>query len=1361
MGQDLYGSVPIIKEWLDRAAAVADFNLLQLMFHDREKNLQKTRWQQPAMFAMEHAMARYLMALGLRPAAMAGHSLGELTALCLAGVFSAEDGFGIVNQRAICMDKAATMHGDPGIMAAVDAPLALLEELIREREQVHIGNINSPQQIAISGHTEAVKEFCKTLKGMGYRATLLPVSMAFHSPIMQVIHAELEAFIAGIPLHAPQVPVISNTTMAPYPADPVEIRRILMAHLESPVHWMNNVQSLWYDHGVRLFVEVGPGDVLSNLIADTLPEPVCLQTCLPAAESLTYQAALAQLFVQGQLPVAGERRFVSLSGFKKAPPSAPAVPNEPAIPAFAETPEHQAHLAALIEIIMDATGFNRDEIEPDMDLRRDLSIRSSRLPIIMDAAERQFGITIELEDFIQVRTVRDIAQKISELVAQQAGPGLAPATEAVHPGAAIPNGPASPAFVETSEQQEQLEALIQIIMDATGFNRDEIEPDMDLRRDLSIRSSRLPIIMDAAERQFDITIELEDFIQVRTVREIAQKISELVAKKTGSSLPPATRAAEPGPGQDATPQPEPDEASLKRLVFKNVPLGPSASAPIQLSPGDTVLLLSPDRDEGIARSSANILRLDHGVDTLPMPFMQEEIGSNAEGYDLLTDEGSARAAEKIASLASLAGMVITLPKNGSGRLREMADAAQLLKGLFLPLQAFLRSPAKKFVLLFHSREETGTLGQVLAEGLLGLFLSAAQEYPSVQFRTVGLEQDTDLRAALRSALDRGCTPVETSYRAGLTCTLEGRLAPAVFGDSPSLALNPGDVVVMSGGATGISAHLARSLAPFRPRLVFLGRTALDSGIDRAAEIAGILAELRSAGIEASYHACDVTDPAAVRAVLGEVISRYGRIDGIVHGAGVLRDGLIDQMTPDDFARVTEVKFLGAWNLFSAAQGAGLRFFVGLSSAAAIQGNPGQVNYAAANRMMSALLKSLRRENPAIRFKALMLPPIEGAGMAENPELRELLQRKGVGYIHADELAGLFCRELFVAPADDVWVLFMRKLPTLRTVRLDESSRPSQGGEFAGGTLSLSPEQFPMIDRVVSMDLRRDELEASRTFSPEQDLWIADHRPFKFIRHPLASAAMLVETFMEAARLLYPQLQVRGVRQVRLMEMILCPPGVPRPSVISCHRAGNGLREVVCDVSLATRELSPAGRLTDRYTPHCQGQVILAGGEGTIGEELPGFPVRLDELQTPPMNPEKVLAWYQDRSGLEGRYRVLESLDGAGPGVVRGRTSYHETSDFAQLRNARYQYSPYLFEALLQLVAFHLAATNSAERRSMIPMEIGEMRFSRQCREGESITIEARLREQDASGLVWDARGIDDQGTTLMQIQGLKMHWVAA
>jgi malonyl CoA-acyl carrier protein transacylase len=1296
MGQALYESFPIIKEWMDRAAAAADFDLLHLLFHDREENLQKTRWQQPALFALEYAMARYLISLGIHPVAMAGHSLGELTALCLTGVYSPEDGFRIVNKRALCMDKAAAGHLDPGTMAATDAPMDLLRKMLHGRKDVHIGNINAPNQVVLSGDTEAIKNLGQDLKHLNCRFTLLRVSMAFHSPIMRVIHDELEAYVASIPFHSPQLPVISNTTMAPYPSDPGEIRRILMSHLESTVHWMNNVQTLRNDYGVRLFLEVGPGDILSNLIADTLHEPLCLQTCLPTAESRTFLTALAQLFVHGHLQVRGEPKFVSLPAFMKAPESHPHAP----------------------------------------------------------AGER---------------SSRPLDRPV-----------------------------AAPALAEGPERQDHLEAIIRIIMDATGFNRDEIQLDMDLRRDLSIRSSRMPLIMDAAERHFGITIEFEDFIDVRTVRDIGRRISAIVARQEGVGERPAAKAADPGAAPAGISEPSTDEAPLKRLVFNLAPVEPTASMPVELSPGETVLILSPGQDDALAKGAGDLLRQDYGIDTFTLPFMPEHWGPGEEGHDILTVAGITTTSERISGLASLAGLVITLPQGGLERLAGMADVSRLLTGLFQLLKAFLQSPTRKFVVLIHAREDTDTLGRLLTEGLLGLFLSAAQEHPAVQFRTLEIDRDADLPLALRAALDKGYGAVELIHREGKFFTSQGHLAPAVFGGRPSLKLipgdivaifggaarpslklDPGDVVVMSGGATGISAHLARGLVPFAPRLVFLGRTQVDSSTQtlephsepsssasapdksRTREIAQTLADLHASGIEATYLPCDVTDPEAVRVALGEVAGRYGRIDGIIHGAGVLRDAFLDQMTPEDFSLVTDVKFLGAWNLFSAAEGAGLKFFVGLSSVAAIQGNPGQTNYAAANRMMSALLRYLRRKNGAIHLKALMLPPIEGAGMAEDPEVRDLLRRRGVAYVHVQELAGLFYRELFVAPADDDWVMFIRTVPSLKTAPIDDISRPAVSGQLDGGPVTFSPPDFPMIDSVSSLDLRREHLEASRSFSGKNDLWIADHRPLKSLAHPLVSASMMIETFMESARILYPYLQVRGVRQMRFIDMISCPPEVPRASRISCQRAAAGPREVVCEVSLSVKEISPTGRLADRFIPHCTGQVLLGGGRGELAEWFQDFPVRPEELRTQPVNHQKVLKWYEDRTGLEGRYRVLEVIDGAGPGLIRGRTIYRETSDFAHRFAARYQYSPYLFEALMQLAGFHMLAIDPQDRRMVLPTEIGEMQFLRQCRPGEEITLEARLRVQDEVSFAWDARGLDDRGRTIMQVRTMRMHWISA
>ena len=713
MGRDLYESFPVIKEWMDRAAAVADFDLLHLLFHDREENLQKTRWQQPALFVLEYAIARYLLSLGIHPVATAGHSLGELTALCLAGVYSLEDGFRIVNMRALCMDKAVGMHLDldPGVMVAVDAPLSLLEELIQGREEdVHISNINSPSQVVLSGKTEAVKNFGDRLKEMGYRATLLRVSMAFHSPIMRVIHDELEAFIAPIPFHAPQIPVISNTTMAPYPSDPGEIRRILMAHLESPVHWMNNVQTLWNDYGVRLFVEVGPGDIMSNLIADTLSDAACIQTCLPGAESLTCKTALAQLFVQGHLKVQREPGFVSLPGIGKAPesyrsPQAPAL-RPVALGLAGSNPMEGIVQREINRFVLETFGrflkpnileAIRQEVNPTFQEDDLASVIQSMLGGSGPPEGRR-----EPPDAVELRINRDShARSIPPVppLEKTEAAGSPPFIEGDSGG--FPEPGDSPVSMETPapgdapESQDHMESLIRIIMDATGFERDEIQPEMDLRKDLSIRSSRLPIIMDAAEQHFGITIELQDFIHVRTVKDIAQKISEIIARQEGAEPRPATRAVDPGTVRDEILKPSEDEASLKRLVFSTVPLDRPASIPMKLEPGESVLLLSPDRDDRIAASVGDIFRLDHGVDIFPLPFLQGSFGPGETGHDIRTAEGARGAADRIAGRTSLAGMVIILPRGEPESLSSMEDVSRLLRGFFILLKTFLQAPDQK------------------------------------------------------------------------------------------------------------------------------------------------------------------------------------------------------------------------------------------------------------------------------------------------------------------------------------------------------------------------------------------------------------------------------------------------------------------------------------------------------------------------------------------------------------------------------------------------------------------------------------------------------------------------------------------
>jgi len=543
----------------------------------------------------------------------------------------------------------------------------------------------------------------------------------------------------------------------------------------------------------------------------------------------------------------------------------------------------------------------------------------------------------------------------------------------------------------------------------------------------------------------------------------------------------------------------------------------------------------------------------------------------------------------------------------------------------------------------------------------------------------------------------------------------------------------------------------------------ISQEGLSREIDRlfqSRQVLKTLEDLRASGLEVSYLACDVTDPGQVEAAFREIIAKYGRVDGVVHAAGLVRDRLFTELAPEEISSVLNVKFLGAWNLFAAAKRGGLRFLVALSSAAAIQGNRGQSNYTAANRMMSALLTQIRHNHPEILCKALMLPPISGSGMAANEEVRLFLEKMGVGYFEPVELQELFCRELFLGEPDEVWVVFMSRLPSIKSVRLDPEggSPPSPG--LTAGTLVFAPEQFPMVDAVSQISLREGVLWANRTFSQKKDLWIADHQPFKFLKHPLVSTIMALETFMEASRLLYPYLRVRGIREAVFTEVIEIPPEVAITSYITCRRLRQENGEVVCELTMETPLLSPTGRVLEKKALNYRAQVILGGRDAASWLELPNFPVKSEELDTRPAELEEIFEWYDEHTQMQGRYRVVGHLDGSGPGVLRGSGTFRTTQDFSHVQAPTLQYSPYILESLMQMTSFFLKMRNEEDKRTVIPVGIGELILGRYCREQELITMEARMRDEDDRGMSWDAQALDADGRPIMQVRNLRMRWFA-
>jgi [acyl-carrier-protein] S-malonyltransferase len=263
MGKDLYENSAVAKEMFEKANEILGFRITDIMFEGTAEELKETKVTQPAVFLHSVILAKTLE--DFKPEMVAGHSLGEFSALVANGTLAFEDALKLVSQRAMAMQKACEIT--PSTMAAV---LGLEDNVVEQvcatiDGVVVAANYNCPGQLVISGETTAVEKACEALKEAGAkRALLLPVGGAFHSPMMEPAREELAAAIEATTFNTPSCPVYQNVT-ANAVSDANEIKKNLILQLTAPVKWTQSVEQMIAD-GASLFTEVGPGKVLVGLI---------------------------------------------------------------------------------------------------------------------------------------------------------------------------------------------------------------------------------------------------------------------------------------------------------------------------------------------------------------------------------------------------------------------------------------------------------------------------------------------------------------------------------------------------------------------------------------------------------------------------------------------------------------------------------------------------------------------------------------------------------------------------------------------------------------------------------------------------------------------------------------------------------------------------------------------------------------------------------------------------------------------------------------------------------------------------------------------------------------------------------------
>ena len=264
MGLDLYNQNDVAKELFDSANSILGFKITEIMFNGSAEDLKQTKVTQPAIFLHSVILAK-ILGNNFKPEMVAGHSLGEFSALVSTGVISFEDGLKLVSKRATAMQKACDIQ--KSTMAAVlGLEDSIVEKVCDSIDGIVVAaNYNCPGQLVISGEINAINEACEKLKENGARrALVLPVGGAFHSPLMNPAKEELEKAIKNTIFHKPSCPIYQNVTASAV-MDENEIKNNLISQLTSPVRWTHTIQQMVED-GASEFIEVGPGKVLQGLV---------------------------------------------------------------------------------------------------------------------------------------------------------------------------------------------------------------------------------------------------------------------------------------------------------------------------------------------------------------------------------------------------------------------------------------------------------------------------------------------------------------------------------------------------------------------------------------------------------------------------------------------------------------------------------------------------------------------------------------------------------------------------------------------------------------------------------------------------------------------------------------------------------------------------------------------------------------------------------------------------------------------------------------------------------------------------------------------------------------------------------------
>ncbi|MBA4189909.1 MAG: hypothetical protein C0467_18145 [Planctomycetaceae bacterium] len=1415
----------------------------------QDAELRDTMNAQPALGAVSFGAWQVLSdRFGVMAGAFAGHSYGELVALAAAGRYSPADLFNLSRLRGRLMGERRP--GDPGTMLAVLAPLASIEAAIAEHKlDVVIANRNGPKQSVVSGSTAEIERAQQAFTTAKMKSVRLPVAAAFHSPFVADAAAPFLTALERVEFGRGTVPVFSNTTASPYPADSVAAQTLLANQLAKPVAFVEQIRAM-AAAGVRTFLEVGPGSVLTKLT-----EAITEEAKIAGVEAFSLDASggkqpgvldlgrvLARLAARGhrvelaaweagsrcrppRLSTGKPGMTIPLTGANYVTPRTPRPPIAPengraaSVMTRVTTESTRAINGTARQNPARVNGMN--DSDPNA-LAQALLMTQQSLASLQRMQEQTASLHkqfLESQEAAQ-RTLQSLVEQQQTLLLSGLGNGVPLPTPAVVPQRVAPPppaavappppparvaapSPAKPAPVaiihapvvakpKPAADDRIAATLLAVVSEKTGYPVESLDLSLSLDADLGVDSiKRVEILSTLQERLPDAPhVKPEHLGTLHTLRDVANFIAgpangaasftdskEMMAlpksgPATGSPRSSPPTVAETNPVHTVSAQEVEAVPGKKRQtdVTRNPGAGslPPPASVIGTDRVDRSILQTVDLDPSIARPPVSLTPgsdfwvvgdPDALTETVVATLIERGVVPTAFAW---TDPHSTELPAAIAGLLLLAPAA---PGAESGLNRK---AFEWLKLAGPRLRQSLRSGPAVFVTVARLDGAFGLANlspdtDPTAGGLAGLAKTARHEWPELHCKAIDLSPEVSVSqgaaAIAEEVFSVGPTEVGISptHRCSLDLAHTGRRPGAQL-----IKLGKKDVILVTGGARGVTAEVAVSLAEtYSATVILTGRTAMPgaepewlSGLTEEAELkkaisvylgseggprqvgeyyAKLMAlrEVRhtierigQTGAKVAYFSVNITDRAAVTDMIQKVRGTYGPITAVVHGAGVLADKRIEDLAGEQFDRVYTTKVDGLRNVLDNLAGNDLKALVLFSSTTARLGRTGQVAYACANEVLNKTAQVESRRRPNCRVVAINWGPWEG-GMV-TPGLKKVFESEGVGLIPLLEGAVFLVQELSAGKSVEVVAL----------------GKPRTGGSGSG-----SVKMPPLISASATPARGSPALgAASSTSTPE--MTVAFERTVDSTTHPILKShvidgkavlpmALHLEWLAHAALHGNPGLVFHGFNDLRVTSGVQIEPSA---SIQLRAFAGKGVKH---DKTLVVPVQLRSKRKDGREAVHSRAEIVLVAG-------LPSAPPADAPPSVKPVS-YPVAQAYRELLFHGNAMRGIERIDGVSESAFIGTaTRAPSPADwFLSPVRSSWLADPLVLDASFQMM---ILWTQAQHETGSLPCFAARYRQFRKTFPTSSTKIVIRVRRDDGTFARADIDYLDADGRVIAQMQ---------